>query len=311
MKRPIRLVQLVHGYPPAVGGVEFSVRDLCERLVRDGEFDVTVLTTNAYTVANFFDSALPTLPINDVEVQNGVRIYRFPVVTRWVPILRPLQSLAWKMRLPGNGTLRTWFHGPICPEMLQALRSISADVICAASFPLNHMRYPFLLGPNSPPVVLFASTHTEHAWAFDRPNLLQLINRSYATIAHTGHEREWLVAHGARPDKVRLIAHGIDCNELRPRGRAFRAAHGIHPDEFLIAYVGQQGIHKGINTLIEVLPQMLEVCPSTWLAIGGARTPYSAELRRLAGILPEHARSRVIFADDLTTSGKSRSLGRL
>jgi hypothetical protein len=25
----VRLLQLVHGYPPAVGGVEFSTRDLC------------------------------------------------------------------------------------------------------------------------------------------------------------------------------------------------------------------------------------------------------------------------------------------
>ena len=30
----IRLLQLVHAYPPAVGGVEFSTRDLCEALAR-------------------------------------------------------------------------------------------------------------------------------------------------------------------------------------------------------------------------------------------------------------------------------------
>lgn len=309
MKRPIRLVQLVHGYPPAVGGVEFSVRDLCERLVREGEFDVTVLTTNAYTVANFFDPTLPTIPINGVEVQNGVKIHRFPVVTRWVPILQPLQSVAWKLQLPGNGILRTWFHGPICPHMLQTLRNMSADVICAASFPLNHMRYPFLLGPNSPPVVLFASTHTEHEWGFDRPNLLRLMNRSYATIAHTAHEREWLIDHGARADKIRLIAHGVDRNDLQPRLGAFRDAHGIDAGAFLIAYVGQQGGHKGIDTLLAVLPQVLEVCPSAWLVIGGARTPYSSELRRLAAMLPKHAASRIVFADNLTTQEKADLLG--
>ena len=309
MKKPIRLVQLVHGYPPAVGGVEFSVRDLCERLVRDREFEVTVLTTNAYTVANFFDPTLPTMPVKGAEVQNGVQVHRFPVVTRWLPVLRPAQSIAWKMHLPGNGVLRTWFHGPICPGMLQALRNIPADVICAASFPLNHMRYPFLLGPNAPPVVLFASTHTEHAWGFERPNLLRLMNRSYATIAHTAYEREWLIARGARADKVRLIGHGVDRDELRPHLGAFRSAHGIEPGAFLIAYVGQQGAHKGIDTLLAVFPQMLEVCPSVWLAIGGARTPYSAELRRLAALLPKHAASRVIFADDLTTQKKADLLG--
>ena len=137
----------------------------------------------------------------------------------------------------------------------------------------------------------------------------ELINRSYATIAHTAYEREWLIARGARADKVRLIGHGVDRDELRPHLGAFRSAHGIEPGAFLIAYVGQQGAHKGIDTLLAVFPQMLEVCPSVWLAIGGARTPYSAELRRLAALLPKHAASRVIFADDLTTKKRPISWG--
>jgi glycosyltransferase involved in cell wall biosynthesis len=135
------------------------------------------------------------------------------------------------------------------------------------------------------------------------------MNRAYATVAHTAHEREWLIARGAKPDKIRLIGHGIDHNELRPRREAFRGIHDIKPSDFLIAYVGQQGVHKGINTLLEVLPEMLEACPSAWLAIGGARTPYSAELHRLVAQLPKHAASRVIFADDMTTQQKADLLG--
>ena len=86
MKR-IRLLQLVHGYPPAVGGVEFAVRDMCERLVADHGFDVTVLTTDAFTVASFQDASLPRVPIDPDEVQQGVRVLRFPrpfaAVRRW------------------------------------------------------------------------------------------------------------------------------------------------------------------------------------------------------------------------------------
>ena len=75
----IRLLQLVHAYPPAVGGVEFSTRDLCEALVANHDFDVTVFTTNAFTVANFLDGSLPTIPINPAEEQNGVRIRNSPL----------------------------------------------------------------------------------------------------------------------------------------------------------------------------------------------------------------------------------------
>lgn len=306
---PVRLVQLVHGYPPAIGGVEVSTRDLCERLVLEHGFDVTVLTTNAYTVRNFRDPRLPTLPIRDDETQNGVRVRRFPVVTRWYPFLRVAQAAAWRLRMPGNGRLRTWLDGPISPRMLAALRTTPADVVCAASFPLNHMHYPFRLGRAAPPVVLVPAIHTNNAWGYERPNLLRLVNRAYATVAHTAHERDWLIERGAHPSKVRVIAHGVDPGELRPHLGAFRSAHGIAPEAFLIAYVGQQGGHKGIDTLIAVMPELLERCPSAWLAIGGARTPYSGELRRLAAELPRPASLRVVFADDLTNQEKADLLG--
>ena len=118
-RKRIRLLQLVHAYPPAVGGVELSTRDLCEALVANYDFDVTVFTTNAFTVANFVDGSLPTIPIDPGEEQNGVRIRRFPVVTHWAPVLRQLQRFAWHLKLPGNDRLRTWYHGPIAPEMLR------------------------------------------------------------------------------------------------------------------------------------------------------------------------------------------------
>ena len=309
MERPIHLVQLVHGYPPAIGGVEVSTRDLCERLVREHGFDVTVLTTNAYTVRNFSDPRLPTLPIRDDETQNGVRVRRFPVVTHWYPLLRVAQAAAWRLHIPGNGTLRTWLDGPISPRMLAALRTTPADVVCAASFPLNHMHYPFRLGSDGPPVVLVPAIHTNNPWGYERPNLLRLVNRAYATVAHTMHEREWLLARGADPSRVRVIGHGLDPGELEPNPGAFRSAYGIEPEAFLVAYVGQQGGHKGIDTLIAVLPLLLERCPSAWLAIGGARTPYSAELRRLASALSPPASGRIIFADDLTTQAKADLLG--
>jgi hypothetical protein len=141
--RPIRLLQLVHGYPPAVGGVELATRDRCERLVAEHGFHVTVLTTDRYTVHGYRDRTQPTIPIQHNEVQNGVEVHRFPVRTCFAPILSLPARLGYRARVPGNGLLRTLYNGPICPGMLRASRTFEPDVICAASFPLNHMRYPF------------------------------------------------------------------------------------------------------------------------------------------------------------------------
>jgi glycosyltransferase involved in cell wall biosynthesis len=274
-RKRIRLLQLVHGYPPAVGGVEFSTRDLCEALVADYDLDVTVFTTNAFTVANFVDGSLPTIPINPAEEQNGVRIRRFPVVTHWAPVLRQLQRFAWHLKLPGNDRLRTWYHGPIAPDMLSAVREFEADVVCAASFPLNHMTYPFRRSEPRPPIVLVPAVHTTNEWGYLRPHLIELAARSFATVAHTEHEREWLIAHGAPAERVRVIGHGIELADFSPEPGRFRAARSIPPDALVVAYVGQQGGHKGIDTLLRVLPRLLERRPDAWLVVAGARTPSS------------------------------------
>jgi hypothetical protein len=162
--RPIRLLQLVHGYPPAVGGVEIATRDRVERLVADHGFEVTVATTNCYTVAGFRNRSEPTIPIRTDEVQNGVRVRRFPVRAALRPALHTAARIAYRARLPGNDVLRTLASGPISPGMLRAVRTFRPDVICAASFPLNHIRYPFRLPEPRPPVVLIGAIHTNDDW---------------------------------------------------------------------------------------------------------------------------------------------------
>ncbi len=305
MTSRLRLVQLVHGYPPAVGGVEFAIRDICEALVADHGVDVTVLTTNAYTNANFRDGSLPTIPIQPDEVINGVRVRRFPVRTRWSPGLRVAQKVAWELRLPGNDRLRTLYQGPISPGLKAAAVEVEADVIGAASFPLNHLTYPFRRPVPRPPVVLFGAAHPADVWGYARPHLLRLTAKAFATVALTEYERQWLVEQGAPRESVHVIPLGIDPERVRGRAAAFRARVGIPSEALVIGYVGQQGSHKGIDLLIAALPRLLTAHPEAWLVVAGSRTPYSAELRRLAATLPEPAHSRVIVLDDLDEQGKA------
>lgn len=305
---PLRLLQLVHGYPPAVGGVEFSTRDLCEPLVANHGVDVTVFTTNALTVTNFIDGSLPTLPIDPDEVQNGVKVRRFPVETRWSPLLKQLQRAAYRLHLPGEDRLRTWYNGPISPAMLRAVRSAEADVICAASFPLNHLTYPFRRPEPRPPVVLVCAAHTTNDWGYRRPHLIRLIGRSYATVAHTEHERDWLISHGASPARLRVIGHGVDLDRLQARPGSFRRRHGIPTGAFVVAYVGQQGPHKGIDTLLRTFPGLLERLPDAQLVVAGSRTPYSSELRRLREDLPSAVRARLVVLDDVSAREKAEIL---
>jgi glycosyltransferase involved in cell wall biosynthesis len=301
----LHLLQLVHGYPPAIGGVEFAIRDMCERLVADHGFDVTVLTTNTYTVPGFNDASLPRMPIRSDEMQGGVRVLRYPVEAWRSRLLKQPQRVAYKLRLPGNDRLRTWYHGPISPHMMAAVRDLDADVICCASFPLNHNHYPFRRRTKPTPVVLMPSIHTDDDWAFHRRSLLALVNRAYATVARTEHERDWLVAHGAPAERVRVIGHGVDPDGSDVHPGRFRAKHEIDRDAYLVAFVGQHASHKGIDVLIAAFPDVLERCHDAWLVIGGSRTRYTDELERLIGQLPPHAKSRCRLLSNLAERDKN------
>jgi glycosyltransferase involved in cell wall biosynthesis len=301
----MRLLYLVHGYPPATGGVEFSSRDLCERLVAQYDVDVTVFTTNAYTVANFTDGSLPTLPILANEEVNGVKIRRFPFVSGWAPVLRQVQRIGYHLNLPGESSLRTLFSGPISPQMRRAVKDADVDVICAASFPCNHLRYPFRRPRPRPPVILVGAVHTKNDWAYRRPNLIRLIAESYATVAHTEHERDWLVAQGAPADRMRVIGHGIEVQQLQGRPMTFRAGYDIPQGDFVVAFVGQQAGHKGIDTLISAFPRLRETRPDARLVLAGSQTPYSAVIHQLVERLAPADRERVLVLRDISTSQKA------
>ena len=74
--------------------------------------------------------------------------------------------------------------------------------------------------------------------------------------------------------------------------------------------MGQHGGHKGIDTLLAALPELLQECPSSaWLVIGGARTPHTDELERLVAALPGEARARCRLLTDLAPQEKADLLG--
>ena len=279
--------------------------------MHDYGVDVTVFTTNAFTISNFKDRSLPTLPLNPNEEQNGVKVRRFPVDAHWAPVLRPIQRAAYHLRLPGEDRLRTWYNGPISPHMLAAIRRAETDVICAASFPLNHLTYPFRRRRPRPPIILVGAVHTTNDWGYRRPHLIRLIDRSYVTIAHTEHERDWLVSQGARSEKVTVIGHGIDLQQIQHEPGRFRAEYGVPATDFIVAYVGQQGRHKGVDTLVRAFPALLERRPDARLVIAGSQTSYSRELRRLVDGTNAAVRTRILLLDDVTAAQKDADPGRL
>jgi glycosyltransferase involved in cell wall biosynthesis len=176
-------------------------------------------------------------------------------------------------------------------------------VISAASFPLNHLFYPFQRR-TSTPIVLLGSIHPEDAWGYERPSLLRLTRHAFSTVAHTDPERDWLLAHGAPQDRVRIIPLGIDPGRVRGAPANFRSRHDVPADAFVVTFLGQLAEHKGVRELALALPALLRSVPTAWLIIAGAPTPYSQRLRSVLASLPDAARSRVLLLEDVPDHDK-------
>jgi glycosyltransferase involved in cell wall biosynthesis len=303
----VRLLWVVHCYPPAIGGVERVVADLCDGLAADHGFDVTVATTDAQSVDGFRDAHLPRVDAPADTVVNGVRVLRHPVRTRLCGALYRAQFAAWRARLPGNDVLRTWGSGPLSPALRRAARTLPADVVAAASLPLNHLRYP-LGRSDAAPVVFLPAAHTEDPWGYERPNLVRALNRGAATVPFTTHERDWLAGQGVDPARLHVIPAGIELDDTPVARGTFRAAHGIGAGDLVVAYVGQHGSHKGLDTLVAALPELLDRRPGAWLVLAGARTPYSDRLAQQIAALDPAVRARVVVRHDIPAAEKDALL---
>jgi glycosyltransferase involved in cell wall biosynthesis len=294
----------VQGYTPAVGGTERVVQRLSEELVRGHGDAVTVFTTDAYSAEAFPRPSLPRMPAG-WETRNGVRVRRFPVWRLPGALLNVVQGAAFRWQLPGNEHLRTWYGGPIIPRLAGAIRSFPADVVAASSFPLLHM-YDALRGAHrsGKPCVLIGGLHPDDRWGFDRARIHRAIAECERYVAYTAYEADRVVERGALRDRVDVIGLGVDAE-------AFLA---IDPAEAkrrlgllggrVIGFVGQLGVHKGVDTLLEAMPAIWQRCPDVRLVVAGAHTVFAAQVEARIAAYPPELRPRVRLLQDFTEAEK-------
>ncbi|UCH97394.1 MAG: glycosyltransferase family 4 protein [Candidatus Aminicenantes bacterium] len=294
----MKILHLVHAYYPAVGGSEYLMQQVSEYLAREAGDDVTVFTTFAYNSGLFTNPKVQPMAANkSEEVINHVKIKRFPVINRWAKLLYVIQYILYRLRFPGNGFLRMLYYGPISPEMKKAAAEFEADVIVSAPFPLNHMNYGFK-NRNKAPVVLVGCMHTADKHGFRNPRIGKMIHKADGYIALTPHEKDFLVKQwGIDAGKIEVIGVGIDIRRPALKGIQVRKELGIGGKDPVIAFVGQHGLHKGIDTLIRAMPEVWGKFPNTRLIIAGGTTPFTDRFKYQAQMI-ELAMRASLFTDD-------------
>lgn len=304
--RPLRILHVVQGYAPAVGGSERVMKRLSEELVTHHGDRITVFTTDCRNAEAFPRPSFPRLA-RGWETIHGVDVRRFRVLRSLGPLLGPLQSTAFRLGLPFNDHLRTWYAGPIIPGLARQVRRHEADIVAATSFPLRHM-YQALAGARAAgrPCVLIGGIHPEDRWGYHRPMIHRAIARADLYVAYTRHEARWVIEHGASADRVVVIGVGVDPDEFASVDPApLRGELGVG-DAPVVGFIGQLGVHKGIAHLVSAMESVWQRHPAARLLIAGAQTVFSQQVAELVARLPAERRGKILLRLDFSEDDKPR-----
>jgi glycosyltransferase involved in cell wall biosynthesis len=306
----MKILHLIHAYHPAIGGSEYLMQQVSEYLVNETGDDVTVFTTFAYNSGLFTNPRVEPMTENrSEETINNVKIKRFPVINQWAKILYIIQYILYRLRFPGNGLLRMLYYGPISPKMKKAVEDFKGDVIVSAPFPLNHMNYGFQ-NKNKTPVTLVGCMHIADKHGFHNSRIKKMIRKAKGYIALTPYEKDFLVNQwGINAAKIEVIGVGIDTLHPNRNTNAINIKEelGCGAKDPVIAFVGQHGLHKGIDILIRAMPRVWGKFPNTQLIIAGGTTPFTKRFKRLAQMTelpPTRPPGRVHFMEDVDENKK-------
>jgi glycosyltransferase involved in cell wall biosynthesis len=125
-------------------------------------------------------------------------------------------------------------------------------------------------------------------------------------LANTAFERDFLVAKGISPDKVRIASPGVDPEPFgNADGAALRQELGWE-NAPVIAFVGQQSAHKGIDTLYHAMRLVWRQLPEARLVVAGGRTAYSPYLDQVLDQFSPQERGRIHHIPDFAEEEKAR-----
>jgi len=302
----MHVIHVVHGYFPAVGGVEFLFQRVSEELVARHGDRVTVLTTNGRNPGFFVDPRQPAIPIRAGEVINGVEVDRFPVYNRLGPRIERLQSRAYHGNWPLSDVLRTVYNGPISRTLMAAVCRARGDVLVASAFPLLHMYYA-AAGKhfNRMPLLLAGALHPHDRWSYDRAMIYRAIQSCDLYLAMTTYERDYLVARGVPGDKIRITSPGVNPAPFANADPlALRSRLGWESAP-VVAFVGQQAAHKGVDVLYHAMRLVWRQMPEVRLVVAGGRTNYSPALDRILDTLSAEERDRLHLIADFREEEKA------
>jgi len=121
-------------------------------------------------------------------------------------------------------------------------------------------------------------------------------------IALTSLEKDFLIEAGVDPNKIFVSGVGIEEN-FQGEEVDIRKKHGIK-EKNIVLFVGQHGIHKGIDSLIKAMDYVWREKKDTALIIAGSPTANSKKIVKLIQKYSREKRKKIYMIDSFSEEEK-------
>jgi 1,4-alpha-glucan branching enzyme len=286
--RKLKVLMLAWEFPPmVVGGLSRHVFELSRKLASRGH-DIHVLTTHVEGYPSY-------------EVVEGVSVHRIQTFQT-----RSLDFMEWvfqfNLRMADYGRTLLDRYGPfdlvhahdwLVGEAARAIKHRFTVPLVATIHATEHGRNHGLHS---------SLNHRIHSMEWD-------LTYEAATVIVCSRymEQEMLRLFNLPASKIAVIPNGIDPASLYSTAQqeAIRANYAL-PHERIVLFVGRLVREKGVQVLLEAIPQVLAVCPDAKFIIGG-KGPMLQDLLRRANQLGIMDRVAFVgFVDDETRNALFR-----
>ena len=301
----MRILHCVHNYFPAIGGAEWLMKNVSDRMARKGH-EVQVIATNAYSVEDYFlpKKGKDLMPEGD-ECIDGVSVKRVPFSRRGARCLNVLRAVANRIPLPFGDRLKMISWGPRSRSYKkEVMRFRNMDLIAASPLPTLNIWYAWKAAYKKKiPLVIIPCFHTEDRWTFHNQLFYKILREADAVICLTDWERRYLQDFGhIEGKKLHSFGVGIDVDDGKPFTNSFERSH-ISQNE-VVLFLGQHGAHKGILSLIGAMEYVWKEKDDVALVIAGNPTAHTLEIEEKISGLDASSRSRVYLFKNVSEEEK-------
>lgn len=254
---PIRVVTVIHGYYPRVGGAERQMQFLAPRLREQG-VDLIIITRR-------YERSLKSY-----EVIDGVPVYRLPV-----PGPKPIASLIFTI-----SAFLTILR--LRPNMIHAHEFISPSTVALLS--KRWLGVPFVVTLHRSGPLGDVQKLSRKISGKMRLDSLRKQTASFVLISREIEEE--LSGIGVSAERMTMITNGVDTNVFSPLSSdekaSLRRKLGL-PDNALVGiYTGRLAPEKRVDQLIQVWKKIRSDFLGAELLVLGQGTE-DAKLRQIAG----------------------------